>query len=115
MTKIRQPKPSVPVLIQHKLAEMGARVTVVRKARRLTQTDLAHLADVGVSTIASIEAGHDGVSIGNLLKVMSALDLVFQADGLFELTADPGLMAFGKERLAPSPQFRLGRPPRTER
>lgn len=115
MSKNRLGKPSVPVLIQHKLAEMGSRATVVRRARHLTQADLAHLADVGVSTVASIEGGHDGVSIGNLLKVLSALDLISQSDGLFELASDPGLVAFGKERLEPVPHHRFVRAPRTER
>lgn len=92
----------MPVLVQHALAQLGERATIVRKARGLTQADLAHLADVGISTVAAIERGHDGVSVGNLFKVLSALERLEQADGLFDLTADPGLIQFGRQRLKPA-------------
>ncbi|MET1113533.1 MAG: NADH:flavin oxidoreductase [Comamonas sp.] len=81
---------------------MAVRAAVVRKARHLTQADLAHLADVGVST-AAIEDGRDGVSIGNLLKLMSALGILEQTGGLFELQADPGLVDYARQQLQPPP------------
>jgi len=69
-----------PVLVQHKLIELGTRLSMARRARELSQIDLAHLADVGVSTVASLEAGYHGVSVGNLLKVLKALDVLDQVD-----------------------------------
>lgn len=64
----------IPVLVRSALDGLGQRVAAARKDRRLTQTELAHLADVGLSTVVSIEGGHDGVSVGNLFKVLDALD-----------------------------------------
>jgi len=99
----RPPKSPVPVVVQRVLDDLALRAVVVRKARRLTQADLAHLADVGVSTVAAIENGHDGVSLGNLLKLMSALGILEQADRLFELQADPGLADYAHAQLQPPP------------
>lgn len=82
---------------------LAMRATIARKARRLTQVDLAYLADVGVSTVAAIEGGHDGVSVGNLFKLMSALDILDQADRLFDLQADPGLVDYAQQQLQPPP------------
>lgn len=103
------PNAPVPVLVQRQLDNMAMRAVVARKARRLTQQDLAHLADVGLSTVASIEKGHAGVSLGNLLKVLSALDLLHQANALFDPMQDAGLVAYGVEQLAPAPLDRHGR------
>lgn len=93
------PSKPVPVVVKHALSRLAERATVLRKARRLTQADLAHLADVGLSTIASIEAGHDGVTMASVLKVLSALDLLEQADRLFELDGDQALIEYGRRQL----------------
>ena len=54
MATIQRKKPvSVPVL--HSLLRMGERVKIARKARQMTQAELAQLAGVGISTVASIE------------------------------------------------------------
>ena len=103
LTRSNLPTAPVPVLVQRKLNDLALRAVVARKARRLTQQDLAHLADVGLSTVASIEKGHAGVALGNLLKVLSALDLLQQADALFDPMQDAGLVAYGVEQLKPPP------------
>lgn len=90
-------------MVQRELDGLAVRAAIVRKARHLTQADLAHLADVGVSTVAAIEGGHDGVSIGNLFKLMSALGVLEQAGGLFELQSDPGLVDYARQQLQPPP------------
>ncbi len=101
---MRRPGASpVPVLVQRALDGLALRAATVRKARRLTQADLAHLADVGVSTVAAVEAGQAGVAVGNLFKLMSALDLLDQADSLFDLGADPALAAYARDALQPRP------------
>lgn len=98
-TKLKSNTPT-PILVQQVLHQMGKRAHIVRKARRMTQEDLAHLAGVGISTIAAIEGGREGVALGNLLKVLKALDLLDQAAGLFSLD-DPALKEFALSRLAP--------------
>ena len=54
MATIQRKKP-VPVLVLHSLLRMGERVKIARKARQMTQAELAQLAGVGISTVASIE------------------------------------------------------------
>ena len=104
VSRIHRPQKSpVPVVVQRELDSLAVRAVVVRKARHLTQADLAHLADVGISTVAAIEGGHDGVSIGNLLKLMSALGILEQTGRLFELQADPGLVDYARQQLQPPP------------
>lgn len=100
MATKRKTSSPTPILVQQALHEMGWRAHIVRKARRMTQEDLAHLAGVGISTVAAIEGGHDGVALGNLLKVLKALDLLDQAAGLFTLD-DPALKEFALRQIAP--------------
>lgn len=90
----------VPVAVHNALQSMADRAAVARKARNLTQADLARLSSVGLSTISSIEAGHDGVTLASLLKVLAALDLLDQADQLFCLEKDSALIEYGRERLS---------------
>ena len=89
----------VPVLVERVLLEVGSRVALARKARELTQADLAQLADVGVSTVASLEAGYHGVSLGNFLKVLKGLDLLEQADGWLAPALDPAMVRFATKKL----------------
>lgn len=68
----------IPVLVQDALHSLGRRVAVARKQRQHSQADLARLAGVGLSTVVSVEGGHDGVSVGNLFKVLDALGALEQ-------------------------------------
>ena len=89
----------VPVLVEKGLIGLGARVAIARKARALTQADLAQLSDVGVSTVASLEAGYHGVNMGNFLKVLKALDLLDQTDRWLEPSLDPAVAEFASRQL----------------
>jgi transcriptional regulator with XRE-family HTH domain len=68
----------IPVLVQDALLSLGRRVALTRKQHQHSQADLARLAGVGLSTVVSIEGGHDGVSAGNLFKVLDALGALEQ-------------------------------------
>ena len=92
--------PFVPVLVENGLIKLGARAAIARKARALTQADLAQLADVGVSTVASLEAGYHGVSVGNFLKVLKALDLLEQVDEWRAPARDPSVVSVATKKLA---------------
>lgn len=97
-------KPPTPILIQNALNELGQRVAVLRKARGYTQADLAQVAGVGISTIASIEGGFDGVALGNVLKVMLAMGLLDQTGSLFSLEGDPDLLRYALNALSKGPR-----------
>ena len=53
----------------------GLNVVYYRKKRRLTQLQLAELADVDRSHISAIELGNVGVSLDVLFKIASALEI----------------------------------------
>lgn len=89
-----------PPYILEALLSLGGRSRVARKARGLTQEDLANLADVGLSTIHSIEGGYDGVSIGNFLKVLYALDSLYQFDDILDPVRDPHVVEFATRKLS---------------
>ena len=91
---------SIPVLVENSLVGLGSRIAIARKARALTQADLARLSDVGISTVASLEAGYHGVSVGNFLKVLKALDLLAQVDDWLSPALDPAVVSFATRRLA---------------
>lgn len=98
MTTKRKSASPVPILVQQALNQMGWRANIVRKARHMTQQDLAQLSGVGISTVAAIEGGQDGVALGNVLKVLLALNLLEQTAGLFSLD-DPALKEFATRQL----------------
>ncbi len=99
MTKKEQLAKPTPVLVQYALIGLGERLAMARKARELTQADLAILANVGISTVASLEGGHDGVAIANFLKVLSALKLLDQAHQLLQPERDPEMVRFAVRAL----------------
>lgn len=98
MAKIFAPT-LVPVVVENSLIELGSRLAIARKARSLTQADLARLGDVGVSTVSSLEAGYHGVSLGNLLKVVKALDLLPQVDRWLDPSLDSEVVSFATRKL----------------
>lgn len=89
----------VPVVVVGALQRLGGRVTMARKLRGLTQEELGHLADVSTSTVRSLEAGADGVAMGNFLKVLQALGLLGQIEKLLDARDDPETLAYAERHL----------------
>lgn len=79
----------IPVLVQEALSALGQRLVLQRKDLRLTQPELALRAGVGLSTVVSLEKGHDGVSVGNLCKVLDVLGLLDQIETLASPAGEP--------------------------
>jgi cytoskeletal protein RodZ len=96
--RIRPPKPT-PILVQASLARLGKRLVRARKLRELTQEDLAHLSDVSLSTLRALEAGADGVALGNFLKVLQGLNLLDQVEDWLDPRRDPETVNFVERRL----------------
>lgn len=97
-TRAVQGKP-VPVLVGASLSALGGRLAQARKSREMTQEDLANVSDVGVSTVRSLEAGADGVSVGNLVKVLRGLGLLEQMDLLLDPARDPEVVNYALRKL----------------
>ena len=81
-----------PLLPGQALVSLGQRVALARRARQLSQRDLAFLAGVGASSIVALEKGHPGVAMGTLARVLDALELLTEMDQLLAPQRDPALV-----------------------
>ena len=82
------------------LLALAERVRTVRKARGLTQTDLAVKAGISTNTVVSMEKGAASVQLGYWLMVLWALDLLGGLAGqLAHLGREPGDVALLEAQL----------------
>lgn len=88
-----------PILPGNALVGLGERVALSRKARGLTQRDLAHIAGVGVSSIVALETGQPGVAIGTLARALDAMDLLGEMDQLVVAQRDEEVTRFALSKL----------------
>jgi transcriptional regulator with XRE-family HTH domain len=58
------------------LRELGHRISIARRARGITQADLAAQVGAGLSTVRHIEGGAPSVQIGYVVGCLWALELV---------------------------------------
>ena len=72
------------------LLRLGARINRARRARLLTQADLASKSGVSLSTMAAIESGSPTVQIGFYMGVLFALDALEGLDKVANLADDAG-------------------------
>ena len=68
------------------IRDLGRDLRLARRRRRERQRDVAERMGVSVSTLAALEAGRPGVSIGTLAMAMLALGMLDRLGAL----ADPG-------------------------
>lgn len=66
----------LPFEAEDMLQILAGRIRVARRARRLTQADLAAKAGISMTTMLSIEKGAPTVQMGYWLAVLWALDLL---------------------------------------
>lgn len=99
-------------LILHRqlLLQLGDRLRRLRKARKLTTVEMAERAGISRMTLASVEAGDPGPSMGTYLRVMGVLgvaaDLAFLAGDMVH-PAQPGTAAARSHRPAPQVQIMI--------
>lgn len=67
------------------LLSMGEKIRLYRRALKLTQTDLAQRAGVGLSTIVAIEKGAPTVQVGFWLSALWGLDLLDHFEQISDL------------------------------
>lgn len=80
------------------LQELGQRLARIRKQQRLSQTELAEEAGVGVATLRRIEAGQDS-QLASWLKLLKALGMTSAIDTLLpEEFSSPMAEARGASR-----------------
>ncbi len=78
----------LPLPAEDALQRLGARISSARRARYLTQSDMASKAGVSLSTMAAIETGTPTVQIGFYLGVLFALDALDGLDKVAVLADD---------------------------
>lgn len=88
-----------PILPTRALQALGERVAISRRARGLTQRDLAHLAGVGASSIVSLEKGHPGVAIGTLARALEAMGLLDEFDEVLAPHRDEAVTEYAVTKL----------------
>lgn len=88
-----------PLLPQQALTRLGERIALARRARELTQKQVAELSDIGLSSIVALEQGAPGVAIGTLVRVLDSLQLLEQLDSFLKSTDDELLVAQAIRRL----------------
>lgn len=69
----------------------------LRTSRRLTQTEVARLANVSPSAISQVEAGHRGLNLDTLLTLGQALNV--SLDDLLGYHPDPGYVLARRDRI----------------
>lgn len=84
----------MPFECEEALQTIGTRVSMARRAQRLTMADLAAMTKTSVGTISAIEQGAPTVQIGFVLNAAWALNIL--SDLL------PHLASMGQEMLAGS-------------
>lgn len=106
-----KPNPSDSLVLHRQLLlQLGDRLRRLRKARKLTTVEMAERAGISRMTLASVEAGDPGPSMGTYLRVMGVLgvaaDLAFLAGDMVH-PAQPGTAAARSHRPAPQVQIMI--------
>jgi hypothetical protein len=83
--------PALPSKIRKELAKLGRDISLARRRRRLPVAVVAERALVSRATLARVERGEPGVSMGIYASVLFALGLTARIGNL----ADPGLDTIG--------------------
>lgn len=81
----------------HVRMALGERVRAHRKARKLTQQQLADRAGLSRPTLSNLERGHD-VSLDSFLSVLRALDLLGALDAAVLAPAPSPIEALAERR-----------------
>lgn len=97
---------TLPIPVRRALRKLGPDIRDARRRRRIPMAVMAERASISRTTLAKVERGDPGVSLGSYATVLFALGLV---DRLAEL-ADPRHDATGLELEAEHLPQRIRRP-----
>ena len=88
--------PALPTSLRRALSKLGSDLSVARRRRRLTMALVAERALISRATLARVERGDAGVSIGIYASVLFVLGLGARVGD----KADPGTDAVGRSLAA---------------
>jgi hypothetical protein len=92
-------KISLPLAVQRALKKLGGDIAIARKRRRLTMAIVAERAFIGRNTLARVERGDPGVSLGIYATVLFVLGLANRLDDLADPSGDAVGLSLEAERL----------------
>jgi transcriptional regulator with XRE-family HTH domain len=98
MADRRLPAP-FPLPVQHGLRRLGRELRAARLRRRLPVAVLAERAAISRVTLAKVEKGEPGVSMGIYAKVLFVLGMLDRLAGLADLREDGLGLALAEEQL----------------
>ena len=81
MAKNSPVKESLPYSISKNIESLGNRLSLARKRRGHTLTELASMSSISKDTLIRLERGASSVGLSKLLSVLSSLDFPFPPDG----------------------------------
>src|SRR5262245_34340705 len=91
--------PALPVPVRRALAKLGGDLSAARRRRRLTMVLVAERAMISRSTLARVERGDPGVSLGIYATVLFVLGMSDRLDDLASAREDAVGLALEDERL----------------
>jgi DNA-binding XRE family transcriptional regulator len=83
------------------LVRLGERISQARRARMLTQADLAAKSGVSLTTMGAIESGSPTVQIGFYLSALFALDALAGVESVAAAASDEVALSRLSEDLLP--------------
>ena len=83
----------LPLPAEDALSRLGGRINRARRARYLTQADLASKSGLSLSTMAAIESGSPTVQVGFYFSVLFALDALEGIEKVAVLADDAATVA----------------------
>lgn len=92
-------KKKLPISVRSGLKNLGDSLKKARLRRRLKMVTVADRAGISRETLAKIQKGDSGVSIGNYAAVIFALGLGVEWMGLADISEDKVGQALDEERI----------------
>lgn len=97
--KSSQAQSALPLAVRKALAKLGGDIQVARKRRRLTMATVAERAFINRNTLARVERGDAGVSLGIYTTVLFVLGLADRIGDLADPLTDSLGLSLEGERL----------------
>ena len=91
--------PSIPMPVRRALAKLGADLRDARRRQRIPMALLAERASISRTTLASVEKGEAGVSLGNYARVLFSLGFAERLAELADVRHDAAGLALATEEL----------------
>lgn len=92
-------KTALPTAARRALAKLGADISVARRRRQISTVLMAERAFISRKTLAKVESGDPGVSLGVFASVLFVLGMTDRLAGLVEPSEDALGQALSEESL----------------